>query len=210
MAGSADEMAAGAGGRHMRASHADREQIISVLKAAFVQGRLDKDEFELRVGQALGSRTCVELAVLTADIPAGLPVAQPPRTPAQAQGWLTMKRAVTWSASMVIATAIAAVIGWVVAGREDPLSGVAVLTQLLFFAATVVAGNMIAEARERKPARGQLPHPPAPGGQVPRGRGSGTEAEQPPQIDHGPQHTAEAVRIPFCWPARRLRLNGAG
>ena len=62
----------------MRASHADRERVIDVLKAAFVQGRLAKDEFDLRVGQTLASRTCAELAALTADIPAGLPAARPP------------------------------------------------------------------------------------------------------------------------------------
>jgi hypothetical protein len=63
-----DEMAAGAGGR-MRASHADREQVIDVLKVAFVQGRLAKDGFDQRVGQALASRTVAELAALTADVP---------------------------------------------------------------------------------------------------------------------------------------------
>ena len=41
MAGPGDEKAAAAAGRgHLRASHADREQVIDVLKAAFVQGRL--------------------------------------------------------------------------------------------------------------------------------------------------------------------------
>ena len=50
-------MATGAGGRsYLRASHADREQVIDVLKAAFVQGRLAKDEFDLRVGRVLASR----------------------------------------------------------------------------------------------------------------------------------------------------------
>ena len=51
MAGPGDERAARAGGRgHLRASHADREQVIGTLKAAFVQGMLGKDEFDLRVG----------------------------------------------------------------------------------------------------------------------------------------------------------------
>ena len=51
MAGPGYEIAAGAGGRgHLRASHADREQAIGTLKAAFVQGMLAKDEFDLRVG----------------------------------------------------------------------------------------------------------------------------------------------------------------
>jgi hypothetical protein len=73
MAGSGDEIAAGTGGRgHLRASYADREQVIGTLKAAFVQGRLVKDEFDLRVGQALAPRTYAELAALTADLPAGL------------------------------------------------------------------------------------------------------------------------------------------
>ena len=81
MAGPGDERAAAAGGRgHLRASHADREQVIGTLKAAFVQGMLAKDEFDLRVGQALASRTGTELAALTADIPAGLITAKPPVT----------------------------------------------------------------------------------------------------------------------------------
>lgn len=65
-------MAAGAGDRgHLRASDADREQVIEFLKAAFVQGRLAKNEFDLRVSQALASRTYAELAALTSDVPAG-------------------------------------------------------------------------------------------------------------------------------------------
>jgi hypothetical protein len=85
MAGPEDEASAGAGGRgHLRASHADRERVIGVLKAAFVQGMLATDEFELRVGQTLASRTHAELAVLTADLPMGLAAAKPPQ-PARAQ-----------------------------------------------------------------------------------------------------------------------------
>src|SRR5690348_8637793 len=57
---------------HFRASHADRERTIDTLKAAFIQGRLTKDELELRVGQTLASRTYAELAALTGDIPAGV------------------------------------------------------------------------------------------------------------------------------------------
>src|SRR6516165_7757729 len=76
MAGPGDGIAAGAGGRgHLRASHADREQVIGTLKAGFVQGRLAKDEFDLRVGQTFASRTYAELAAVTADLPAGLTAA---------------------------------------------------------------------------------------------------------------------------------------
>jgi hypothetical protein len=50
---------------------AGREQVIAALKAAYVQGRLTKEEFEIRVGQALA--IYAELDALTADIPAAPP-----------------------------------------------------------------------------------------------------------------------------------------
>ena len=72
-AGPGDQGAADAAARgHLRASHADREQVINVLKAAFVQGRLAKDELHARVDQTFASRTYAELAAITADLPAGL------------------------------------------------------------------------------------------------------------------------------------------
>jgi len=76
-----EEAAAVAGRGQLRASHDDREQIIDVLKAAFVQGRLTMDEFDARIGHTLAARTYAELAMVTADIPAGRPGAQPPRKP---------------------------------------------------------------------------------------------------------------------------------
>jgi hypothetical protein len=45
-----------------------REQVIAAPQAAYVQGRLTKEEFDLRVGQALA--IYAELDALTADIPA--------------------------------------------------------------------------------------------------------------------------------------------
>lgn len=59
-----------AGGDRLRAGHADREQVIEALKAAFVHGRLTKAEFDTRAGQALSARTYADLSALTADIPA--------------------------------------------------------------------------------------------------------------------------------------------
>ena len=79
------EEGAAAGRGHLRAAHADREHVIGMLKAAFVQGRLTKDELDARAGQALAARTYAELAALTADIPAGPPAARPARRPARPQ-----------------------------------------------------------------------------------------------------------------------------
>jgi hypothetical protein len=56
---------------HLRASHADRERAIDVLKAAFAEGRLDQDEYTDRVGQAQASRTYADLGALIADLPVG-------------------------------------------------------------------------------------------------------------------------------------------
>ena len=65
----------------LRASHADREQVIDVLKVAFVQGRLTKDELDTRIGQAFFSQTYADLAAVTADLPPR--PAAPPRPPQQ-------------------------------------------------------------------------------------------------------------------------------
>ena len=77
--GPEDQVAAALDGcGRMRASRADREQAIDALKAAFVQGRLTKDEFDERVARALVPQTYAELAALTDDLPAGLTPADPP------------------------------------------------------------------------------------------------------------------------------------
>src|ERR1700719_2429087 len=84
MAGPGDEIAGRVGGHsHLRASHADREHVIETLKVAYVYGLVTKDEFDARVSQTLASRTHGELALVTADLPAGLAAAQPPPRPAR-------------------------------------------------------------------------------------------------------------------------------
>ncbi len=85
MVGPGDETAGRGRYSCLRASHADREQVIDVLKAAFVQGRLAKDEFDRRVGRVLASRTYADLNGLIADMPAGL-VAVKHRSPPGHQG----------------------------------------------------------------------------------------------------------------------------
>ena len=65
----------------MLAADVDREQVVEILTAAFVQGRLTIDELRLRAGLALASRTYAELAVTIADIPAPPLKAPPPPRP---------------------------------------------------------------------------------------------------------------------------------
>ena len=86
----------------LRAARADRERVIDLLKAAFVQGRLARDEFDVRVGQALMSRTYAELAAVIADIPAELIGALPRRAPVRAQRRIPFNTAVTRGACMAV------------------------------------------------------------------------------------------------------------
>ena len=55
----------------MWASPADRNRSVEVIKASFAEGRLTKEELDLRVGQVLVSRFFEELMALTADLPVG-------------------------------------------------------------------------------------------------------------------------------------------
>jgi hypothetical protein len=66
---------------HLRASRADREQVVDTLQAAFAQGRLARDEFDTRVGRALAARTYADLAAAGAGLPVKRAVAQPSRPP---------------------------------------------------------------------------------------------------------------------------------
>ncbi len=124
LAGPEDEKAAAAGRSHLRASHADREQAIDALKAAFVQGRLTKDEFDARVDQTFAARTHAELATVTADIPAGLAPRKPPRRP--------MKKPVRWGAYGLITPAILAA-GFAATSLDVGYVAVAFLIAFVYF-----------------------------------------------------------------------------
>jgi len=56
----------------LRASVADRDRAVRILKESFVAGRLAFDEFEERVGRAIGAHDFRELLALYDDLPVGL------------------------------------------------------------------------------------------------------------------------------------------
>jgi hypothetical protein len=139
-------MPAAAGHGHLRVSHRDREQVIGVIKAAFVQGRLAKDEFDLRVGQAFASRTWTELDALTADLPSELTATREPQ-PARAQGEPRIPRP---GVVLTVATVIYAAM-WPVAfllpknSEGEPPGGLAlvVLPSLCYLFLLLAAGTPI-------------------------------------------------------------------
>jgi hypothetical protein len=57
-------------GEDLRASHADRDQVVELLRVAAGDGRLSPEELDDRLERALTARTYAELAALTADLPA--------------------------------------------------------------------------------------------------------------------------------------------
>jgi Domain of unknown function (DUF1707) len=193
--GPGDDVAAGAGalGR-LRASHADREQVIDVLKAAFVQERLDRDEFDLRVGQALGSRTFSELAALTADLPAGQPAARPPER-ARPHGARPVLRPVR---VIAVVTAIYAGVWAVVIPMGQPVAvPVLTITSLLFYIIVVLIGLEKVSPPPYETRPGSQPRsgpPPGAGGRASRPSPPAGLAGPPPPVDHGRHHTAEAAR----------------
>ncbi|WP_327283282.1 DUF1707 and DUF4190 domain-containing protein [Streptomyces sp. NBC_01205] len=60
----------------MRASHTDRDRTVDVLKAAYAEGRLSREEYGQRFDAVYQAQTYGQLAQLVADLPAG-PVAAP-------------------------------------------------------------------------------------------------------------------------------------
>ena len=146
-AGPGDQGAAEAARGYLRASHADREHVIDVLKAAFVQGMLSKAELDERVSQAFASRTHGDLAVITADLPAGLIGRPPRREPAPAQAPPPVSRPLLWSSGAIMLAAIVAVVAAIPA-QNFLLLVTGVLGMLI--AAPVVGTLMLDSWRENR------------------------------------------------------------
>jgi hypothetical protein len=139
-----DRAAAAAGRGRLRASHADREHVLRVLKAAFVQGLLTKDEFDMRVGQTFASLTYAGLDAVTADLPAGLIGAQPPRKPVRAQAPHPENKVVNSFASASFAVVVLAAI--VLTGNFELFFTVAAA----LFGVFLVAGGRMVYASHKK------------------------------------------------------------
>jgi hypothetical protein len=106
-----DRIAAAVAGRNrLKASDSDRDRVLDMLKAAFAQGRLTKDEFDARVGQTLVSRTWGDLIALTDDIPAW-PIPRPVHRPAREPSSQPAPALVKAIACAIIAMSAVAVAG---------------------------------------------------------------------------------------------------
>ncbi|MGO9780764.1 MAG: DUF1707 domain-containing protein [Streptosporangiaceae bacterium] len=181
--GPGDDLAAAAAARGcLRVSHAEREQVIDTLKAAFVQGMLAKDELDLRVSQAFASRTYAKLAAVIADLPIEPSAAQPPK-PVRAQGGQPVLRP---GPVIMAATALCAGVWavtflppWPANSEGDPPSAIILLfflTNFMYLIVSVIAVAKMVELRLEKRS----------GRRSPRPASAGPDAQLPPG-NHGHQ-----------------------
>jgi hypothetical protein len=68
---------------YLRVSDAERHDVGELLSRHFADGRLDRDELDQRIGQAMQARTRGDLAAVLVDLPSLAPAPAPPRAP----GW---------------------------------------------------------------------------------------------------------------------------
>jgi hypothetical protein len=169
-----EEGAAGRG--HVRAANADREHVIDLLKAAFVQGRLTQDELDARAGQAFTARTYAELAALTADIPAGSST-RPPRQPARPQNRTAQNRtarthpvrnAAIGSVSCLILGSLSFLYGAHLDDHNTP--AFLMLTLVAVIAAVGFIGCGVGNSWRQRHSRPQLPPRTGQDGQAPGGQ----------------------------------------
>jgi hypothetical protein len=177
----------------LRTSHADREQAIDVLKAAFVQGRLTKDEFDLRVGQVFASRTYAGLDALTVGIPDGVSSAQPSTEHALEPGRMLSFKTAACFGAVGAGPSMASAVVLVQSSGVPAVAGVLLVGLTgLFMAGLLAALMMLLSWVVRRSQRGSAQGPPS----GPAGVASKRQARtrQLPSARHDPSPMAEAAR----------------
>jgi len=194
-----------AGRDRLRAGHADRDQVIETLKAAFVHGQLTKDELDTRAGQALTARTYADLAALTADIPPAPVPAAAARQPAPARRRPLARAAAISGLCIAIAAAAMTIGAHFDPGGASPHPGHSWAGPFFFLAiAAIVTAvgilmtGMAASVEQRQQSRRQLPPRPGPGGRALDGdrRGSTGHGPLPPSPRTGQTRAARVDRTP--------------
>jgi hypothetical protein len=184
MAGLENEMAAEGGRGRLRASHADREHVVGTLKTAYVHGLVTKDEFDVRVSQTFAARTYAELALITADIPAGLAAAPPPLRPGPAKANPLAHANMTPGERAIMATGLLAALALLAALLTGGgVGGLVALGGLgSAFVSALLIGAQVRSSRRNTPSGGQLPPPRA----THSGPGAGRQAGSAPSPEQLP------------------------
>jgi Domain of unknown function (DUF1707) len=198
-----DEIAAGEGdGSRLIGSQADRKQVFDALKAAFVQGRLTKDEFDQRVRQALA--TYAELDALTADIPVGPTPTQPSAPERESHNRKVIQRgtAAGACASMAFTAAMVMVAGGSPAVALIAVPAVGAVIAVVLAGLLTLLSWVLEKGSSRQPSQGP---PTDSSAQAPQRLASADSAKPRPGTGHDPRHTAEAARSRYA----HVRTSGA-
>jgi hypothetical protein len=202
---------AAAGGDRLRASHADREQVIEALKNAFMQGRLTGEELGARTGQVLAARTYAELDAVTADLPGaprldGLPAPQMVAGPPDlGRRWPLARAAVKSGGFLGIAAVFVYSSNVIVNGLDYGSAGDAyqdwarllnLLALALVVTALVILGRGVAASVKQRRSRKQLPPRPRPGGQTLAAVPHVGTGQDPVPPGHRTDQTRTDLRIP--------------
>ena len=167
MAGPGDQVAAGpAGPGRLRASHADREQVVGTLKAAFVQGRLTKEELDERVDRAFASRTYADVAALTADLPPGLAAAEtfPPTRAEGAQPAVPPGRVIAAATTLYAGTWAFVLLLSPNGGDNHEAPAVIFGSLIVYLGILLICLSAILTTRQDRRSTGQPPQRPGMGG----------------------------------------------
>jgi hypothetical protein len=95
----------------MRIGDAERDRAVSDLGDHFAAGRLDREEFDTRVDQAMAARFDVDLRPLFADLPRTQPAAQSPTyatAPTMRSAWPLLL--MWWLPFLLVGSVVAAVL----------------------------------------------------------------------------------------------------
>ena len=90
----------------MKASDADRDEVVAALSEHFQAGRLTAEELDERTGRALAARTQDELDSLTADLPDLLPAGPLPAARSHVPGFPRAALIVAALAGLAIASVV--------------------------------------------------------------------------------------------------------
>jgi len=154
-----------------------------MLKVAFAQGRLTKEELDLRAGQAFASRTYADLTAVTADLPAGRAEVRPLPKPSQAQGRAPESTVIRWGLGVGTGVLSAMIAAAKLTGN-DVVGNVTVYLLMAYCLFMLVSvGYAVDLQLEKRHSRRQLPPRLGPDGRILEGeRHGGGRNPAPPDV----------------------------
>ena len=131
---------------HLRASHADREQVMGMLETAFAAGLLTKAELDLGVHRVLASRTYADLAAA--------PPRSEPNRPVPSRRPTRLVNAAACGACGLIVTAFLTI---VIVPSGTTLGVVAATAAVIYAVFCLLAGILMLASRHAGPTRPPWP-----------------------------------------------------